>query len=309
MNTKNINNENNDEVNLIFLFEFIVRNIKFIAIFSLFSAFLSVFVALSIENTYKSQALLSVSSSSETDKASLSSSYGGLASLAGISIASTSSDRASLAMSIIQSREFLRHLIEFEGVLSNLVAAKSYNSKNGKITYHADLYDVQKDEWIREVSFPKTIKPSFLEAHRYYSEIIEVSRDKTTGFINISVEHISPIFAKEFLQLVISELNLLAKANDQKESIEALEFLNAQAVKINQLGVKESINLLIESNLKTKMLSNIRDDYLLRTIDKPFVPEVKSSPNRPLICILITSFGFIVSLLIVFIRQIFFKKA
>jgi uncharacterized protein involved in exopolysaccharide biosynthesis len=309
MNTNNLNNEKSDEINLISLFEFIIKNLKFIVIFSVISALLSVFVALSIENKYKSYTLLSVSSSSENDKASLSSSYGGLASLAGISIASASSDKASLAMSIVQSREFLKHLIEFEGVLPKLVAAESFNLKSGELKFYDDLYDAKNEKWVREVSPPKKIKPSHLEAHRFYLEIIEVTRDKSTGFITISVEHVSPVFAKEFLQLIIRELNQLAKVSDQKESTDAIEFLNAQASKTNQIGVKESINLLIETNLKTQMLSNIRDEYLLRTIDKPFVPEIKSTPNRPLICILITILGFLISLLVVFIRQNFFNKA
>ena len=307
MSIENIDNRDIDEINLKFIFEMILENIKFIVIFSLLSTIISIFVALSMQNIFKSEALLTVSSSSESDKASLSSSYGSIASLAGISLDTGSTDKAYLAMSIVKSKEFLEHLIKFRGVLPNLIAAESYNPSSNKIIYDESLYDSKNDQWVREVSPPKKIIPSHLEAHRYYSEIVEVTRDKSSGFINISVSHLSPLFAKEFLDLIIRELNLLAREIDRQESEDALEFLNQQLSETSQLDVKRSINLLIESNLKTMMLLNVREDYLLRMIDRPFVPELKTKPNRPLIVILISSFGFLVSLFIVFLRQNYFK--
>ena len=307
MSIENIDNRDLDEINLKFISNMIQENIKFVAIFTLLSTIISIFVALSIQNIFKSEALLTVSSSSESDKASLSSSYGGIASLAGISLDTGSTDKAYLAMSIIESREFLEHLSKFRDVLPNLIAAESYDPSSKKIIYDESLYDFKNDQWVREVSPPKRIIPSHLEAHRYYSEIVEVTRDRSSGFINISVSHLSPLFAKEFLDLIIKELNFLAREIDRKESEDALEFLNQQLLKTSQLDIKRSINLLIESNLKTMMLSNVREDYLLRMIDRPFVPELKTRPNRPLIVILISFFGFLASLFIVFIRQNYFK--
>jgi len=307
MSIENIDNRDLDEINLKFISNMIQENIKFVAIFTLLSTIISIFVALSIQNIFKSEALLTVSSSSELDKASLSSSYGGIASLAGISLDTGSTDKAYLAMSIIESREFLEHLSKFRDVLPNLIAAESYDPSSKKIIYDESLYDFKNDQWVREVSPPKRIIPSHLEAHRYYSEIVEVTRDRSSGFINISVSHLSPLFAKEFLDLIIRELNFLAREIDRKESEDALEFLNQQLSKTSQLDIKRSINLLIESNLKTMMLSNVREDYLLRMIDRPFVPELKTRPNRPLIVILISFFGFLASLFIVFIRQNYFK--
>ena len=45
---------------------------------------------------------------------------------------------------------------------------------------------------------------------------------------------LTSVFAKELLQLIIKELNHLAKVYDQKESTDAIEFLNTQASKKNQ---------------------------------------------------------------------------
>ena len=45
------------------------------------------------------------------------------------------------------------------------------------------------------------------------------------------------------------------------------------------------------------MMASIKDDYLLSVIDPPIAPEIKSSPKRAIICILITIFGGLVSLI------------
>ena len=45
------------------------------------------------------------------------------------------------------------------------------------------------------------------------------------------------------------------------------------------------------------MLAFVRNDYLLETIDQPFLPRKKSSPGRSLIVIFSTTLGFFISLL------------
>ena len=55
--------------------------------------------------------------------------------------------------------------------------------------------------------------------------------------------------------------------------------------------------------LKTLMLANIEKDYLFSTIDPPFIPLMKSSPSRALICILITLLGGLISILTVLIKH------
>ena len=61
---------------------------------------------------------------------------------------------------------------------------------------------------------------------------------------------------------------------------------------------------MIENQLRTKMLSNIRDDYLLMSIDPPYVPEEKSSPRRSILSIMSLILSFVLSILIVLAREI-----
>ena len=65
---------------------------------------------------------------------------------------------------------------------------------------------------------------------------------------------------------------------------------------------------MIESQLRTKMLSNIRDDYLLSSIDPPFIPELKSSPARAVLSIMSLMLSFFMSILIVLAKELIFYK-
>ena len=48
------------------------------------------------------------------------------------------------------------------------------------------------------------------------------------------------------------------------------------------------------------MITNIKDDYAVTIVDKPYVPEKKSKPQRSVICIIGTILSFFISLLIAY---------
>ena len=67
--------------------------------------------------------------------------------------------------------------------------------------------------------------------------------------------------------------------------------------------MKDAINNLVESQLQKQMLSKVNKEYILKVIEPPFIPEVKSKPIRPLICILGTLLGGILAIIWVLIRH------
>ena len=52
------------------------------------------------------------------------------------------------------------------------------------------------------------------------------------------------------------------------------------------------------------MFASVRNDYVYKTIESPLVPELKSSPNRAVICIVGTLIGFFLSIFLVLIMQL-----
>ena len=91
--------------------------------------------------------------------------------------------------------------------------------------------------------------------------------------------------------MVIKELNNITREINLKETNAALDYLKLEYENINKQELKYTINSLISNQMNNKMMASIKDDYLLSIIDPPIVPELKSSPKRALICILITIFG------------------
>ena len=132
---------------------------------------------------------------------------------------------------------------------------------------------------------------------------MSISQDKKTGFISIHVEHISPVFAKELIELIIREANALIRNRDIEESSKALKYLKSELSKTSFVEIKESINALMKSQLETQMLAQINQDYILIEIEPPFIPEERSKPSRSFICIVGTLLGGMLSMCIVLIRH------
>tara|TARA_B110000967_G_C18896021_1_gene570704 strand:+ start:104 stop:1045 length:942 start_codon:yes stop_codon:yes gene_type:complete len=300
----------NDEVDIIELIVSIWSSKNFIIVVTLIFSLTSVLYSLSLTNIYKSSGLLQVNNADDQGGlSSIASQYGGLASLAGISLPSKSSNKSDYAIETIKSRDFLKHLLEFEGIAENLIAAKSFDMSSKKIIYDTNIYNSKLKKWTREPNHLGNVIPSYLEIYSIYQEALNINVDSDSGFLTISFSHLSPIFAKEFIDLVIRELNEVSKINDLKESTLALDFLQNQLLKVQQKDIRSSLNELVESQLKTMMLSNIKKDYLVSFIDRSFVPESKSSPGRAVICILGAFMGMVLSILIVLIRHFTFNRA
>ena len=255
---------------------------------------------------YKSESILLARSASENQGLSQ---YSGLAAMAGVTLPSSGEDKAAQTIELIKSRKFVKHLLTFENILPSMMAAKSYNSASQELLFDQNLYDSETKTWKRKPNKNGSIIPSYLEAHEEFkNNMLSISQDKITGFISISIEHISPVFAKDILDLIIRESNELLRKKDMEESKQGLEYLTSELSKTPFVELQESINALIEAQLETQMLTQINEDYILIEIEPPFIPEKKSKPSRRLICVIGTMIGGMLSVLIVLIRHYFFVE-
>ena len=260
----------------------------------------SIFISLSMTNYYTSEAVLIARDQQDTPLTE----FSGLASLAGVNLDSSGSSLVKM-MAIIESREFVKHLITFENILPSIMAAKSYDASSRKLYFDPEAYDADTKTWIREAPSNRGVEPTYLEAHKEYSEMLTMVRDKLTGHITIGVEHISPVFAQEFLTLIIREANNLNRSIDISSSSKALEYLTKELSQTNQIEVKKSISKIIEHQFEQRMMANIHEDYVLVSLEPPFVPEMKSGPIRSLIVILSTVITGMLSVMTVLFRHYF----
>ena len=294
-----------DDINLFNTIDLVWSRRVLIILVTGFFLIISILYALLASNLYTSSALLKVSDSDSNQIDSLVSDYGGLASMAGISLPSSSDNKGPFIISVIRSKEFLKHLLTFEQVKLNLMAVQSYNKDTKKIVYDNNKFDFKNKKWIRDFDDGRSQNPSYVEVSEVYNESINVWQDDKTSFIYIDFTHESPIFADEFLNLIIQEINSQIRSQDLKESEESLEYLYQLLDKTSDNDLRNLVFNLIETQLKTQMLANIQEDYLFKKIDSPFLPEKISSPNRPLIILIGCFFGLLLSILYILMNEIF----
>jgi len=259
----------------------------------------SVAYALYHDDFYSSEVLFHTGDSSGVQS---NSGIKGLASFAGVNLGGEGQNKAHFVIETIKSREFLKDLLKFDGVLESIMAPDSYNKISGKLSFNEDLFDSQTNTWVREEIQPFGVVPSYIEVHEVYSDMLQITLDEDTGFVRLVFEHISPIFSKKMLDLIVNQVNYKLREKTIKESQRAIQFLTTEIASSNSVEVRNSIASLIEDNLENQVKAKVKEDFIVSQIEPAYVPVIKSKPNRTLIVIFGTFVGFLIGSIVVLLR-------
>lgn len=294
-------NHNNESFDLLFLFENLWSRKIFISSITIIFSLISVLWSLSLEDKYTSESLLVINEKSlmNTSSENQIGSGGGISALLGGSI-SQGVDKKSLAIETIKSRSFIESISQKKGIKEKVIASQSYVKDKDAIIFNDNIYDFRLKKWSNGI-------PNNSEFYTKFMSDFRISKEEG-GFIKLSYTHISPTFAKEMIDIIISHLNEKFRNEDLNESQSALNYLSQKLAFTNQIEIKKSINNLIQENMKVNALANVSEYYLLKPIDPPFVPEHKSYPVRSFIVILMTFSGLIFAVIFVLVQQFFFEK-
>lgn len=293
-----------DEIDLKELFLILWSGKWLITVITGAAAVSSLVIALILPNIYTADALLAPAEQSGGGMSALMQQYGGLASLAGVSLPSgEEASRAQLGMALMTSRGFIGNFVDRHNILPELMAVEHWDMGSGDIVFDPELYDQESETWVREVEAPKLSIPSSQEAHRAFLEILGVSQDKQTGYVTVSVEHESPVVAANWVKWLVEDVNAAVKAQDVAEAEKSIEYLREQVTNTSLADLQAVFFDLIQSQTETVMLAEVRQEYVFKTIDPAVAPEEKSKPSRALICLLGTLFGGMLGTAIVLIRH------
>ena len=274
----------------------------FISLFTLIVTLGIIVISLNTPNQYTASVLLKLSEEQLQTGSSPISGASGLASLAGISLGGANNN-TSYAAAVLSSKQFLGHIANFPGVRENLTVANGYDFKTGKILYKSKYYDAEKQKWLQTDVNGNPIIPSDLNVIDAIKSRMNVYIDFDTNFITITFRHFSPTFAFEFINLLEGQLNAIERDKDMRDSARAISYLNKQLESTRQTGIQNAIYQLIESQLKTQMLANIDEHYLVSPIDPAVIPEKKSFPFRRNIAIVAFILSLLVSTIAVLLRH------
>lgn len=296
-----------EELDLRDIFKALWRGKWFVFVVVLLFAVGSIFYSLSLNNEYRSTAILAPASSDSNAMSKLAGQFGGLASIAGVSLASGEGvDKVTIALELVTSWGFLEEFIDSRGLSVELFAAKGWDQVTNELIIDSSLYDRTENRWLLDEK-GESKEPSSWETYKSLSNKIVLSRDKKSGLISLSVDYISPDHAKQWVDEIVLAINSHMQEKDKAEALRNISYLKNQISKTDIAEMRTIFFELIEEQTKKLMLAEVSDEYVFKVVSMARAPAIKIRPGRASIVITYTVLGFFVSLVLLALFNIIRK--
>jgi uncharacterized protein involved in exopolysaccharide biosynthesis len=203
---------------------------------------------------------------------SLASQLGGLASAAGVSLPLGGNANHD-AQALLKSR----HLIEEFIQRNNLLPVLSPGSKQ-----------------------PLTL---WKGVQRFGRTVLTIKEDPRQAETTIIVDWTDPATAARWANGIVALANELVRTRAFNESTRNVTYLKEQIAKTDNVELQRVMYNLIQSETKTLMLANARQEYAFTVIDRAVPPEERARPKRTLIVAFGLLGGFLAGTIVVFARE------
>lgn len=286
-----------DDVSILQLIAVLWKAKWVIAATGMLAGLASVGVTLGMPNVYRSEAVLApAADSTQSTSRSLAAQ---VSSLAGLSIGGLSADSTQVTLATLKSRSFLVSFIRRHKFEVPLIAGVGWDDDQLVWKIDPRLYDVRGAKWVREPDSPRGGDPSDEEIYSALKESIEVGFDRATGLISVSLSLYSPVAARDWLSMMIVDLNFEMRRRAIDEASSSINYLEKQIQATEVASMRETLYRLVEDQLRDRTLAEVRESFAVTVIDPPALPEEKVSPIRSLICLAVSLLGALVAALVV----------
>jgi len=276
--------DESEEIRLLDLWRAVWSGKWLVVLASFALAVLAVLASFLITPEYRSQAVLSpVGSSSGGGLAALAGQFGGLASLAGLNLGAE--DNVAESIAILKSRALTERFIRERNLLP--------------VIFHDD-WDAGKNAWDVD---PDDVPTLARGVERFDKSIRTVNQDVETGLVNLSVDWIDPVLARDWAQGLIAEVNADMRGRAIDQSKRNIEFLKGQLEATDAVELRTAVFSVMESEMKNAMMAAVRTDFAFEVIDPPVVPEKPAWPNRILLAVVGFFLGGMIGVLVVLMRH------
>ena len=289
-----------DEINIKNLFEVLSNRKLFILITTTVFSFISLSYALILPDKYVSIAVLAPADEENYNSGGLSS-LSSLAGVSGLGLSSNILAKKTEAIKRIESYEFFSKYFLPSIRLQDLMAVDKWDKNTNTIYYNSRKFDAEKNIWT------KKDKPSIQDSYQEYRKILTIFDDKKTSFVTISIEHFSPNISKQWTEILLEQIDENMRSNDRVNAIKSIDFLKTRLESTKLEEIRAVISNLIASQEKILMLSETSSNYIFKVIDSPYAPEENLKPNRLIILIVGTFFGFLSAVIYTLLRYLFRK--
>ncbi|MCP5382472.1 MAG: hypothetical protein H6912_08880 [Kordiimonadaceae bacterium] len=300
----------NDEIDLIALWKIVwSAKVHLISITLLF-AILSVLFALYLPNIYRADTtLFPVEGYSQSTGGGLGGGLKDIASLAGVNVGSNESPKTVLALELLESRKFIIEFINNHKIKPTLMALEKWDKETGSETYNEEIYNIETKKWLVDQDTKLSLEPTDLKTYDIFKNSLMITPDVDSSVVKVSLDFISPVRSKEWLDLLIKDLNAKVRNDDIEIADKSIKFLEQKLEETQVADIRRIFFSLIEEQMRKKLLAETMEEYVFNTIDPPVVSEKNVSPKRALICILGTFLGGLIGLIYIFIRYLFVRES
>jgi uncharacterized protein involved in exopolysaccharide biosynthesis len=304
----NIMSSQENVVSLPELWQGLVKQ-KFVFFLSIFCClFIALFIAFSSPRIYKSEVILEAV---EKDKvSSLAAQFGGLASLAGVSL-SSGSGSASHVINVLSSRTFAKKFIETEEIKKSL-----FPDRWDDVDKKWKVFSLSWYEELKIKIFPSENKisysdsklllgePEMMEAIEKFSKILKIDDDRPSGILKVGVEWNDPMKAAIWSNKIVDVLIHDLKTKTIKDSSENIKYLEKEIQKTNNVEMRQMLYGMIKNHSKSKMLATVGDNFAFEILDSAVVSNLPIKPKRKIIVLFGGFLGVILGVFMAFFRNL-----
>jgi uncharacterized protein involved in exopolysaccharide biosynthesis len=224
---------------------------------------IAAWVAFTSKPIYRAEAVVMLAQPTDQSESRLPDQIGGLAALAGLTFGGAG-DRKAEALATLQSRVLTESFVQDNNLLPVLFASR---------------WDPERNEWRANAK-----APTLWDANKLISTSVrKVLEDRKTGLITVAVEWTDPKLAAEWTAELVERTNKLLQQSAYGRATRNIAYLRKQLEETNIVEVRQALNNLMESELKTSMLAQRSEDYAFKVLDRAVVPQEKVRPRRALL--------------------------
>ena len=284
--------DQDDEINLLELWQVIWKRRKFIAYFVGVVVVLTAIVSLFMTNIYESKAVItpvdSKSSAGGGMAAALAAMGGGLGGLGGL-IGLPESASSTEIMLLLNS---------------NILREKIIKDYNLMPVLFSDQWDAEKKAWKKGGGFSlnpltwiskliaavkpadkKGVKkepgvPDMWDGLRALKDLVRIQSNVKEKSITISAQFDDPEIAARLAGYFVAALNDHMSKEARRVAAINKKYLEEQLVLNTDPLIDQKIYTMIAQQLETSMMAEVKENFSFKVIDPPFVPDRKIKPKR-----------------------------
>lgn len=291
-----------DQLDLQELLRVVWNGKKLIIAFSVSFAIIFLIVASTISAKYISSSVLAPANPQAGGLPSEFSNFRGLASMAGFR-SGMNQNETLIAREIIQSWGFIERFIERNNLQIQIYAASGWDKEANSLIIDEDIYDTENKKWLILGDKGQLRAPTSWELYERFSEMLTVEQVTDGDLTKFSIEYYSPYIAKQWVDLIFQDINSYMQLRKLSRVNSNIEYLEAQVEKTSIADMEQVFHILIEEQIKSKMLTEATPEHTFVVVNQSMVPEQKAGPKTNFLVTIGALFGFIFSIMIVLIRH------